>query len=104
MTCLTKLILRAALTVCLLVGATANAETMSAAEFDAYTKAKRCFLAKQANHMGQSDIWKIVGFSGHFWMASARMVIGMKRRARFASYMRIKTRLNVGHLKKVKTV
>ena len=41
--------------------------------------------------MGQNDIWKIVGLIGHFWMASAKMVIGLKRRARFALFMKIKT-------------
>lgn len=52
MTCLTKLILRAALTVCLLVGGTASAETMSAAEFDAYTKGKTLFFGQTGKPYG----------------------------------------------------
>ena len=44
MTFLAKLILRAALMICLLVGETASAETMIAAKFDAYTKGKMIFF------------------------------------------------------------
>ena len=54
--------------------------------------------------MGQNDIWKIVGLIGHFWMESVKMVIGLKRRAIFALFMKIKTHPQCWHLKKATMV